>query len=210
MKQENNQAYTALDAEYQIIDREGQADRGVKRGVLVAALVLAALGLTAFFFPVAVGVGFAFLITAGIFSYGLSQVMLFFRGTYEQRSGWILANGILLILASGLSLTGAFVSEIGIPRMIATVSFLLGVLTMSVGLNQITGVLWQKNKESGRGWALLSGGMNLFLSLLMFVNPIISWFALTTVWGIYLLAAAIALLFTLWSTHRSPHTSSPS
>lgn len=53
-----------------------------------------------------------------------------------------------------------------------------------------------------------SGGMNLLLSVFMFVNPVISWFAWTTVWGIYLLTAAIALLVTLWSARRRPHTSS--
>lgn len=134
--------------------------------------------------------------------------MLFFRGSEGQRNGWSLANGILLLVAAGLNLGGALISEIGIVQMIASVSFLMGLLTMSVGLNQLTGALAEKRGTPGRGWAMLSGGMNLLLSVFMFVNPVISWFAWTTVWGIYLLTAAIALLVTLWSTRRRPRASS--
>ena len=61
---------------------------------------------TALFFPVAVGTGFAFFITAGVFLSGLSQVMLFVREDKEKRSGWMLANGILLVAAAGLTLLG--------------------------------------------------------------------------------------------------------
>ena len=92
--------------------------------------------------------------------------------------------------------------------MIASVSFLMGLLTMSVGLNQLTGALAEKRGTPGRGWAMLGGGMNLLLSVFMFVNPVISWFAWTTVWGIYLLTASIALLVTLWSAKRRPLMSS--
>lgn len=208
MKQEHNQSYTILDAEYQVIDEPETIGRGIQKGVIITALGLTALGLAALFFPVAAGIGFAFFITAGIFLSGISQIMIFFRTAKEQRNGWMLANGVLLVLVSGLNLAGALISPMGIPQMITTVSFLLGILTMSIGLNQITGILSEKGKTPGRGWALLSGVLNVLLSLLLFVNPILSWFALTTVWGIYLLAAAIALFCTLWSMRRSPHTSS--
>lgn len=208
MKQEHNQPYTILDAEYKVIDGTERASRSAQSGGVLTALGLAALGVAALFFPVAAGTGFAFVITTGIFLFGLSQIMLFFRESEGQRNGWSLANGILLLVAAGLNLGGALISEIGIVQMIASVSFLMGLLTMSVGLNQLTGALAEKRGTPGRGWAMLGGGMNLLLSVFMFVNPVISWFAWTTVWGIYLLTAAIALLVTLWSTRRRPHASS--
>ena len=208
MKQNHNLPHTILDAEYQIIDGEEKLEEGVQKGGVIAALVLGVLGLTALFFPVAVGTGFAFFITVGVFLSGFSQVMLFVQEDKEKRSGWMLANGILLVAAAGLTLLGALMGELGILQMIASVSFLMGVLTMSVGLSQITSALGENRKAPGRGWVLLSGGLNLFLSILMCVNPIVSWFALTTVWGIYLVTAAIALSFMLWSTRRRPHISS--
>ena len=208
MKQEHNQLYTILDAEYQVIDETECANRSAQSGGVFAALGLAALGVATLFFPVAAGAGFAFVITTGIFLFGLSQIILFFQETGGQRSGWSLANGILLLVAAGLNLGGALFGEVGIVQMIAYVSYAVGFLTMSVGLNQLTGALAEKKGTSGRRWALLSGGMNLLLSVFMFVNPVISWLAWTTVWGIYLLTASIALLVTLWSTKCRPLTSS--
>ena len=208
MKQERNQPYTILDAEYQIIDGTECANRSVQSGGVFTALGLAALGIATLFFPVAAGAGFAFVITTGIFLFGLSQIVLFFRESGGQRNGWSLANGILLLVAAGLNLGGVLFGKIGIVQMIAYVSFAMGFLTMSVGLNQLTGALAEKKGTPGRRWALLSGGLNLLLSVFMFVNPVISWLAWTTVWGIYLLTASIGLLIRLWSAKCSPLTSS--
>lgn len=208
MKQEHNQLYTILDAEYQVIDETECANRSVQSGGVFTALGLAALGIATLFFPVAAGAGFAFVITTGIFLFGLSQIVLFFRESGGQRNGWSLANGILLLVAAGLNLGGALFGKIGIVQMIAYVSFSMGFLTMSVGLNQLTGALAEKKGTPGRRWALLSGGLNLLLSVFMFVNPVISWLAWTTVWGIYLLTASIGLLITLWSAKCRPLTSS--
>lgn len=208
MKQEHNQPYTILDAEYQVIDETECANRSVQSGGVFTALGLAALGIATLFFPVAAGAGFAFVITTGIFLFGLSQIVLFFRESGGQRNGWSLANGILLLVAAGLNLGGVLFGKIGIVQMIAYVSFAMGFLTMSVGLNQLTGALAEKKGTPGRRWALLSGGLNLLLSVFMFVNPVISWLAWTTVWGIYLLTASIGLLITLWSAKCRPLTSS--
>lgn len=208
MKQERNQPYTILDAEYQIIDGTECANRSVQSGGVFTALGLAALGIATLFFPVAAGAGFAFVITTGIFLFGLSQIVLFFRESGGQRNGWSLANGILLLVAAGLNLGGVLFGKIGIVQMIAYVSFAMGFLTMSVGLNQLTGALAEKKGTPERRWALLSGGLNLLLSVFMFVNPVISWLAWTTVWGIYLLTASIGLLITLWSAKCRPLTSS--
>ena len=208
MKQEHNQLYTILDAEYQVIDETECANRSVQSGGVFTALGLAALGIATLFFPVAAGAGFAFVITTGIFLFGLSQIVLFFRESGEQRNGWSLANGILLLVAAGLNLGGVLFGKIGIVQMIAYVSFAMGFLTMSVGLNQLTGALAEKRGTPGRRWALLSGGLNLLLSVFMFVNPVISWLAWTTVWGIYLLTASIGLLIRLWSAKCRPLTSS--
>ena len=208
MKQEHNQLYTILDAEYQVIDGTECANRSVQSGGVFTALGLAALGVATLFFPVAAGAGFAFVITTGIFLFGLSQIVLFFRESGGQRNGWSLANGILLLVAAGLNLGGALFGKVGIVQMIAYVSFAMGFLTMSVGLNQLTGALAEKKGTPGRRWALLSGGLNLLLSVFMFVNPVISWLAWTTVWGIYLLTASIGLLITLWSAKCRPLTSS--
>lgn len=45
MKQNDHLSYTILDAEYQVLDAEQPVNRGVRRGILITALILVALGL---------------------------------------------------------------------------------------------------------------------------------------------------------------------
>lgn len=205
MKQNDHLSYTILDAEYQVLDAEQPVNRGVRRGILITALILVALGLSALIFPEVIGTGLAFFITVGLFLYGLSQSLLFFQASKEMRSGWTLANGLLLLVFSWITMFSAFMGELGLLQMISAISFLMGLLTASIGLSQISAAITAGSQLPDRGWIFLGGGLNLLLSLFMCINPVVSWFALTTAWGIYLIAAAIALLFLLWSTRSKAH-----
>lgn len=205
MKQNDHLSYTILDAEYQVLDAEQPVNRGVRRGILITALILVALGLSALIFPGVIGTGLAFFITVGLFLYGLSQSLLFFQASKEMRSGWTLANGLLLLVFSWITMFSAFMGELGLLQMISAISFLMGLLTASIGLSQISAAITAGSQLPDRGWIFLGGGLNLLLSLFMCINPVVSWFALTTAWGIYLIAAAIALLFLVWSTRSKAH-----
>ena len=205
MKQNDHLSYTILDAEYQVLNAEQPVNRGVRRGILITALILVALGLSALIFPEVIGTGLAFFITAGLFLYGLSQSLLFFQASKEMRSGWTLANGLLLLVFSWITMFSAFMGELGLLQMISAISFLMGLLTASIGLSQISAAVTAGSQLPDRGWIFLGGGLNLLLSLFMCINPVASWFALTTAWGIYLIAAAIALLFLVWSTRSKAH-----
>lgn len=205
MKQNDYLSYTILDAEYQVLDAEQPVNWGVRRGILITALILVALGLSALIFPEVIGTGLAFFITAGLFLYGLSQSLLFFQASKEMRSGWTLANGLLLLVFSWITMFSAFMGELGLLQMISAISFLMGLLTASIGLSQISAAITAGSQLPDRGWIFLGGGLNLLLSLFMCINPVVSWFALTTAWGIYLIAAAIALLFLVWSTRSKAH-----
>ena len=205
MKQNDHLSYTILDAEYQVLNAEQPVNRGVRRGILITALILVALGLSALIFPEVIGTGLAFFITAGLVLYGLSQSLLFFQASKEMRSGWTLANGLLLLVFSWITMFSAFMGELGLLQMISAISFLMGLLTASIGLSQISAAVTAGSQLPDRGWIFLGGGLNLLLSLFMCINPVVSWFALTTAWGIYLIAAAIALLFLVWSTRSKAH-----
>lgn len=205
MKQNDHLSYTILDAEYQVLDAEQPVNRGVRRGILITALILVALGLSALIFPEVIGTGLAFFITVGLFLYGLSQSLLFFQASKEMRSGWTLANGLLLLVFSWITMFSAFMGELGLLQMISAISFLMGLLTASIGLSQISAAITAGSQLPDRGWIFLGGGLNLLLSLFMCINPVVSWFVLTTAWGIYLIAAAIALLFLVWSTRSKAH-----
>lgn len=182
------------------------ASRPVNRKTgIVASIVLAVLGLLTFFTPISVGVGMAYLLTAGLMVYGISQTVAFFRAPKEARSGWSLVNGIMLLLFSGFTLWSGLSGVYGTLQMIASLSYVAGFLTIAAGISQIS-TFFALQKSSGSGWIMASGILNLLLSLVILANPVVSWFTLTSVWGIYLTVSGIALFAESLSGRRACHS----
>ena len=182
------------------------ASRPVNRKTgIVASIVLAVLGLLTFFTPISVGVGMAYLLTAGLMVYGISQTVAFFRAPKEARSGWSLVNGIMLLLFSGFTLWSGLSGVYGTLQMIASLSYVAGFLTIAARLSHIS-TFFALQRASGSGWIMASGILNLLLSLVILANPVASWFTLTSVWGIYLTVSGIALFAESLSGHRACHS----
>ena len=182
------------------------ASRPVNRKTgIVASIVLAVLGLLTFFTPISVGVGMAYLLTAGLMVYGISQTVAFFRAPKEARSGWTLVNGIMLLLFSGFTLWSGLSGVYGTLQMIASLSYVAGFLTIAAGISQIS-TFFALQRASGSGWIMASGILNLLLSLVILANPVVSWFTLTSVWGIYLTVSGIALFAESLSGRRACHS----
>lgn len=184
------------------------ASRPVNRKTgIVASIVLAVLGLLTFFTPISVGVGMAYLLTAGLLVYGISQTAAFFRAPKETRSGWSLVNGIMLLLFSGFTLWSGLSGIYGTLQMIVSLSYVAGFLTIAAGISQIsTFFALQRTGVDGAGWVMASGILNLLLSLVILANPVVSWFTLASVWGIYLTVSGIALFAESLSGHRACHS----
>lgn len=182
------------------------ASRPVNRKTgIVASIVLAVLGLLTFFTPISMGVGMAYLLTAGLMVYGISQTVAFFRAPKEARSGWSLVNGIMLLLFSGFTLWSGLSGVYGTLQMIASLSYVAGFLTIAAGISQIS-TFFALQRASGSGWIMASGILNLLLSLVILANPVVSWFTLTSVWGIYLTVSGIALFAESLSGRRACHS----
>lgn len=182
------------------------ASRPVNRKTgIVASIVLAVLGLLTFFTPISVGVGMAYLLTAGLMVYGISQTVAFFRAPKEARSGWSLVNGIMLLLFSGFTLWSGLSGVYGTLQMIASLSYVAGFLTIAAGISQIS-TFFALQRASGSGWIMASGILNLLLSMVILANPVVSWFTLASVWGIYLTVSGIALFAESLSGHRACHS----
>ena len=182
------------------------ASRPVNRKTgIVASIVLAVLGLLTFFTPISVGMGMAYLLTAGLMVYGISQTVAFFRAPKEARSGWTLVNGIMLLLFSGFTLWSGLSGVYGTLQMIASLSYVAGFLTIAAGISQIS-TFFALQRASGSGWIMASGILNLLLSLVILANPVASWFTLTSVWGIYLTVSGIALFAESLSGRRACHS----
>ena len=166
---------------------------GKRSASWMPAFLMGVLGAVMLLFPMEAGVSFACLMTVGMFLYGISECVTFFRTPRKQRSGWFLTNGLLMFSFAGLFFWSAFESPFGILQMMVTMAFFAGFLSCSVGFSQITAYFARQSKEtSQRKWLLIGGIGNLTLGMLAFLMPLLGWFTLVTVWGAYLLVSAVA------------------
>lgn len=95
----------------------------------------------------------AYLLTAGLMVYGISQTVAFFRAPKEARSGWSLVNGIMLLLFSGFTLWSGLSGVYGTLQMIASLSYVAGFLTIAAGISQIS-TFFALQRASGSGWIM--------------------------------------------------------
>ena len=127
------------------------------------------LGLLAFFDPLALGLGISYVVTAGLGIYGISSIITYFRSKASYRSGWSLANGIVLTLLSGLMLWTALGNPYGSVELLSTLTFAIGFFTLLSGIEQIQAFsALRKASVPGAGLMLTSGIMNLFLTLIIY------------------------------------------
>ena len=168
------------------------------------AFLMGILGAVMLLFPMEAGVSFACLMTVGMYLYGISECVMFFRTPKEQRSGWTLANGLLMFSLGGLFFWSAFESPFGVLQMMITMAFFAGFLSCSVGFSQITAYFAQPPGETAQPkWLLIGGIGNLILGMMAFLMPLLGWFTLVTVWGAYLLASAVtAAAASVSQSHR--------
>lgn len=168
--------------------------RGILFRGLAAGGILMALGLLAVLSPLVSGVALAYLITAGLGVFGAAQIVAWARTPAEERSVDLAVNGILLAGFSLFTLWASFQTRFGFAGMIGGLSVAAAFLTLLRGINQFFAFSQMRREAAeGAGWMLATGVLNTLLAMLILSNPLMSWFALSTVWGIYLGASGVAL-----------------
>lgn len=161
---------------------------------LAAGGAMMAFGLLALFSPLASGVALAYLITAGLGVFGAAQIAAWVKTPPEARSTDLMVNGILLTGFSLFTLWASFQTSFGLAGMIGGLSVAAAFLTLLQGINQFFAFSQMRREgASGAGWMLTAGVLNALLAMVILSNPLMSWFALSTVWGIYLGASGVAL-----------------
>ena len=176
-------------------ERPGRANSrdALARG-MAPGIALIAIGSLAVFSPLAAGLSLAYLITAGLGLYGAAQIVVWAKTPPERRGLDLLVNGILTAGLSLLALWASFQTRFGFAGMIASLSVAAAFLTLLRGIGQFFAFsrLHSEGTE-GAGWVLAAGMLNALLAVVILSNPLMSWFAISTVWGIYLGALGVAL-----------------
>lgn len=187
---EENKIY---DVDYLVIEEEDYTPIN-KTTNIVISVIMAVLGLLAFLAPLPFGIGLSYIITTGLGIYGISQIAAFITTPAAVKNGWKLGNGIVLTLFSALILWTSFGKPYGSIEMLSVLTFSIGFFTLVEGVSSIS--LYSKLKTTiyyKSGWLLAEGILNLLLTAILIINPIISWLSLSVIWGIYLMISAIVL-----------------
>ena len=161
---------------------------------LAAGGVLAAIGLLAVFSPLVSGVALAYLITVGLGVFGAAQIAAWVKTVPEERSVDLLVNGILLAGFSLFTLWASFQTSFGLAGMIGGLSVAAAFLTLLRGIDQFFAFSRMRREAADV--------LNALLAMVILANPLMSWFALSTVWGVYLGASGVALAAEAFASSR--------
>ncbi len=168
--------------------------RGALARGLAAGIPLIAIGLLAVFSPLAAGLSLAYFITAGLGLYGAAQIVVWAKTPRERRSTDLLVNGVLTAGLSLLALWASFQTQFGFVGIVTALSAAAAFLTLLHGVSQFFAFSRLRSEGAeGAGWVLAAGVLNALLAIIILSNPLMSWFAISTVWGIYLGALGVAL-----------------
>jgi len=161
------------------------------------------VGLFSILAPGAAGISLATLLTGGLGVYGIAQIIAFARLPREQGSGWTLANGVAMTLLSFFTLWMALTTPFGMVSMIASLASVAAFFGLLAGVGQLFQyTTLRRTKSPGAGWVLASGIVNLLVGLLVMAAPVAGWFALSTLWGAFLVGSGVAVLAESCSGHR--------
>ena len=200
MNENTNTAFVPTGAEQKRMQEEGRKS-SMLFGIAAGAVMLV-IGLPAVFSPLAVGITLACMVTAGLGVYGITQIAAWAKTPAEQRGSAAVVSGMFLTGFSLLTLWASFQTRFGFAGLIAGLSVAVAFFTVLQGISQF--FLFSEMREAGTegaGWVLAGGVLNAFLGIVILTNPLVSWFAISTVWGIYFSVSGIALVAESLSAH---------
>lgn len=179
------------------------ARRRVRTGGVVAGALLARLGAAALFAPLLLGWSLALLLVIGFTLYGAAQLWAWAETPRDRRSAWTLLGGLALLGFGGFALWAAFFTPSGGAALIAALANGVAFFTVVQGISQIiTFAEMRRLGTSGAGWVLAAGILNTVAGILIVLQPLVGWLALSTFWGIYLMFSGLALAVESLSDHR--------
>ena len=190
----NETTQTAFSPAREQLSKEAQSRRSGARWALVAGLLMIGLGLLAVFSPLATGLSLAYLITAGLGVYGVAQIVAWFKTPAAERSAGSVVNGVLLTGFSLFTVWASVQTQFGFAGMIAGLAVAAAFLALLQGISQFFAFFQMRGEGvEGAGWMLATGIFNALVGVVILTNPLMSWFAISTVWSIYLCMSGVAL-----------------
>lgn len=138
--------------------------------MLISGVLIAILGISMLFTPLANLVTLALFIGIAMLISGISEIVSFCCEEIGQRSGWMLASGIITTLLGIWTFFGR-----GSAALIAILPFIFAVWVMSSSIMRIVGSVSLKS-EGFSQWSLLLalGIIGTILGFILLFSPVLS------------------------------------
>jgi uncharacterized membrane protein HdeD (DUF308 family) len=146
--------------------------------LILGVLLLAAPGVTVTTIILFIGI---YWLVDGIFTF----IRIFVRDS-DTHWGWLVARGLLGIVAGILVLRHPLVSAVVLPATLVIILGIEGIIIGTIGLIQAF---------KGGGWgAGIMGGVNILFGLFLLGSPLIAVFILPFVFGVFAIIGGIILI----------------
>lgn len=146
--------------------------------MLLSGVLWIVLGVTSLFQPVATLVTLAVFVSIAMLVSGISQIAAYFSDFRENRSGWVLAGGILSVVLGLWLLIGR-----GYTALAAMIPYVVAIWVLSEGISRLIGAFSLKDAGMENwGWVLALGIIETLLGVMLTFMPILSgWMAAATI-----------------------------
>lgn len=147
----------------------------IRKGLLFSSIFMLIAGVSAWFYPdtallaAALFLGMMFLVGGGAYLVDF----------YYLRSGWLLAVGLLNVIIGAVLIINPGVTAASLPVLLAVWILCLGVILVAAGVDTKSG------GDPAWKWMIIAGFAGIIFSLLILGEPVIGFFAVSTLFGLY-------------------------
>lgn len=162
--------------------------KGRKVVSIILSILMVIVGIAILFRPIAGLLWLEYVGIACLAVFGIFQIVKYFKTPSQDRIGWMLANGIILLV---LSLLYVFSGPL---LTMLTFSLIFAILSISDSMNMFTlSSQVKKSGEGGSGLLIFSGIIDLIIGIFFIITPLIMNWATGFIIGIYLIVLGISL-----------------
>jgi uncharacterized membrane protein HdeD (DUF308 family) len=159
-------------------------------------------GIIAFAMPAITMLSLVIVFAAYCLVDGVAGIVMAVRGAHRgERWGWLLANGILGIIAGAIALVWPGVTILAYVLLVAAWALISGAFMVAAA--------FRLKIDHGRIWLALAGVASLIFGVLLIVAPLIGAVVLTLWAGAHALVLGVILLMLSWKlrSHRTSQSS---
>lgn len=159
---------------------------------IIVSILLVICGIVLFSIPARAGLFITWFMLAYLLVNGVFRLFRYFFLPKEDRTGWMLADGIISTLVGLLILYEIALAPImSTISLIAFIGYFIGFYEIFVGISQLCGSGAAKAAGVSSGWLIFIGIVNILCGIFVVCHPVISFVAFEWIIGLYMIIFGI-------------------